>query len=389
MLCHYFKLDDYFLLTQKYYYFFDGMFNYLKESKMKVLDSLLIPDSTYRTNRLKKFVKNKNHLKLLNHFHYKLLDPTKKEVYETCLSKIFNTIYYRELDELAVLEKELEEFILEHNFLKPIFVLFRILILISKISNYDVLMATIEDDLCYVESFPETYYTPKIHFLLMIIRFFCKRTIDENQFKNYALQFPEFSWMYHWFKGTFEYVNHHFLESIMHYRVAYQSFLNDMNVLRMMACLNNICFLYNAIEQYELSLENSSKILNYTFYQCKNRKWMSYISMHYLYSNFLLNRYQNIAEFFRVYTLTNDVLTDVSVLIGLITAEKLKKPIPDIHPILEQCIHERQQIKKFYQFLFLGKGELDFLDKNSSDRQYLKKITEKIKLDNKNLIPSK
>lgn len=356
---------------------------------MKVLDSLLIPDSTYRTNRLKKIVKNKNHLKLLNYFHYNHLDSTKEEAYETCLSKIFNTIYYRELDELAVLEKELDEYILEHNYLEPILVLFKILIAIAKTSNYETLLATIEVDLCYVESFPEAYFTPKIHFLLMIIRFFCKRTIDENQFKNYALQFPEFSWMYHWFKGTFEYVHHHFLESIMHYRVSYQSFLNDMNVLRMMACINNICFLYNAIDQYELSLENSSSIINYTFYQCKNRKWMSYISMHYLYSNYLLNRYQNIVEFFKVYALSRDILTDVSVMIGLITAKKLKKSIIDIHPILEECIDERQQVNRFYQFLFLGKEKLEILVNDSSDRHYLKKIFEKIKLDNKNLIVSK
>lgn len=389
MLCHYFKLDDYFLLTQKYYYFFDGMFNYTKQSKMKVLESLLIPDSTYRTNRLKGYVKNQNHLVLLNHFHYNSLDASKKELYEACLSKIFNTIYYRELGELSLLEKELEKHILDHNLLEPIFILFKILIAITKNANYDILLETIESDLCYVESFPESYFTPKIHFLLMIVRFFCKRTIDENQFKNYALQFPEFSWMYHWFKGTFEYVHQHFLESVMHYRVAYQNFLGDMNVLRMMACINNICFLYNAIDQYELSLENSSKIINYTFYQCKNNKWMSYITMHYLYSNYMLNRYFNIVEFFKVYSLNKNILTDTSVLIGLLTARKLKKSPAHIHPILEELLTSSVVIKNLYQGAIDDVGKCDFFKKDLSDKQYLKKIIEKIKVDNKILLVAK
>ena len=158
MLYYPFDLTEYFVQTKKYYYFFDGLFILEKRLKKDILEELNIPDSTYRTNRLKVFTKNKNHIHLLEYFNYKVVEGS-QAMYEKCLVKIFNAVYYRETNELIVLKEELEGYILENNYLKPVFILFKLLIAITITSNYQILLQENKKFLDYLNLFPKDYFT--------------------------------------------------------------------------------------------------------------------------------------------------------------------------------------------------------------------------------------
>ena len=91
MLYHYFSLDDYFKKTRNYFTFIDGVFKLTSSKKKDVFDKLLIPDSTYRTNRLKEKAQYKwSYLPILEYFGYKDVNPNDQRKYALLLAKIYH-----------------------------------------------------------------------------------------------------------------------------------------------------------------------------------------------------------------------------------------------------------------------------------------------------------
>lgn len=123
-----FRLDSYVDTTQFYYYFFDGLFKKEEELKKDILEKLNIPSSTYRTNRQTTLAKNDNHIILLNYFKINPIDDSFKVEYDYLLSNIYLCLYFRKIEEIPSLSNKLEEYILQNNAYKPLFILFRILI---------------------------------------------------------------------------------------------------------------------------------------------------------------------------------------------------------------------------------------------------------------------
>lgn len=102
-----FNLSAYFGITNKYYFFFDGMFKIKNESKLEALDSMNIPSSTYRKSRKDNIIKNDNHLILLKYF-----DISEKlgklEDYEQVINELFSNIYYKNNQAIEKYSKMLE-----------------------------------------------------------------------------------------------------------------------------------------------------------------------------------------------------------------------------------------------------------------------------------------
>ena len=73
-----FSLSDYFDRTQKYYYFFDGLIHFEKKLKKDVLKEVDIYEVSYRSDRLKEKVKNKNRQLLLEYFNFKDISITSR-----------------------------------------------------------------------------------------------------------------------------------------------------------------------------------------------------------------------------------------------------------------------------------------------------------------------
>ncbi len=375
-----FNIEDYYIQTKKYYYFFDGLFKLEEGIKKDILDSLNIPDSTYRTNRSKNYVKNNNHFILLNYFHYDtLMYP--REVYETCFAKIMYAFYYKESSSIPKLQKDIEEFILQNNYLKPIFTIFQIILDIGTIGDYHVLLEIVGPKLDYLNLFPEDYYDPKIGYIVSMIQFYFNRKVDEIKLKNDSLKYVELSWLYSFFKGNKAYLNQNDYEAIVYYEMCLKDYKESFNISRIVSTINTLAFLHNAHEQYELSIEKSSIILQHTFYQEAEPKWQNFLSTHYLFSLYMLGRYEEIQQFFNIIVITPDVLHMNSILIGILAARKLNCSFKDFNPIFDEIIEKDETIQLFILMLDKKISTSKMKELKVYSTYYFKKIAESLKLD--------
>ena len=220
MLYHYFSLDDYFKKTRNYFTFIDGVFKQTSSKKKEVFDKLLIPDSTYRTNRLKEKAKYKwSYLPILEYFGYKDVNPNDQRKYELLLAKIYHNAYYRDMDALEALSKELDEAIDENNFLKPVFVLFRILLKIIMINHYSKQVDASREDLEYVGYFKKEYFTEELSFMFYIFNYYFGKSVSNIELENYAVKYPQLLWLYYMLRGSYNYLNKKDNEALAYYEL--------------------------------------------------------------------------------------------------------------------------------------------------------------------------
>ncbi len=378
----YFKFDlsEYYTITQKYYFFFDGLFHKEEGIKKEILDKLNIPDSTYRTNRLKKYVKNKNHFILLDYFSYNRL-VLNQEYYEECFAKIMYAFYYKDTTAFSILRQEVENFIQQDNYLKPLFILFQMILDIATINNHDRLLEDLKENLEFINLFPEEYFTPKYAYLVLLIKYYCNQRIDDTKLKNYSLEFTELSWLYNFLKGNKEYISHNDYEAIVYYEMSLKDYKENFNISRIVSTINILAFIHNAHDQFELSIEKSSIILQHIFFQKQDKKQENYILTHYLYSLFMLERFYEIKNFFNVQTLTPDALHTDSIIIGILTARRLKMPLYRMNPLLEEVVEQNEDIRIFLNVLEKKVAKYQMKELKCHSTYYFKKIVEKMKLD--------
>ena len=91
-----------------------------------------------------------------------------------------------------------------------------------------------------------------------------------------------------------------------------------------MRTINNIASAYNNLGKYQLSINVTEKVIKYAFSQ-EVSFWIKSIAMHYLFSNFMLRRYEEVLEFYNIIVLDENFLNQVSVIIILVSAFKLSK----------------------------------------------------------------
>lgn len=235
-----FKLDSYINTTQFYYYFFDGLFKKEEDLKRDILDRLNIPSSTYRTNRQNLFVRNNNHIVLLNYFKVNLIDEDDIVDYNYLLSNIYLCLYYRRLDDIPYLSDKLEEYINQNNAFKPLFVLFRILTKILGYKTYRETLQEIKVDAEYLSIFPLNYF----HDAFQTVYKFVFLYLGDNQLAgmdSYSdAVYPELSWMYYQIKSVIDYSNQDFSSAIINSLEAEKFYLKDFNFTRYFVTRNNI-----------------------------------------------------------------------------------------------------------------------------------------------------
>ncbi len=380
MLYYPFDLTEYFVQTKKYYYFFDGLFILEKRLKKDILEELNIPDSTYRTNRLKVFTKNKNHIHLLEYFNYKVVEGS-QALYEKCLVKIFNAVYYRETNELIVLKEELEGYILENNYLKPVFILFKLLIAITITSNYQILLQENKKFLDYLNLFPKDYFTSELYYLSSLILYFCERKVKDAVLKNNFTKFPDLAWIYYSFRGSYEYLHNNDYEAMIYFENSLHCFKNYLNFTRLVAVSNNIAYIHNVHGQYEISLQYLNKVLPYAFYHQNNRQWCSYLIQHYFFANFMLKRYKDIRNFLMIYNLEKDEMDSITLIISIVVAHKLCIKLEELNSSFMEAIKEQEEVFLFYKILHNMIPKRDFRQFFLYSKEYFKKIIEILKLD--------
>lgn len=238
------NLDNYFNSTRHYFYFFDSLFKIKNRTKKEILELLNIPDSTYRTNRLMNFVKNDNISILLNFFRYNKPKHS-KEAYEDCLNNILNYLYYNNEEELDKEAMRLDGFIRENNYLKPIFILIKILekIITKKPCN--------EKDLNYLAIFNLDYFDCGIKLLRCIV---LKYFSLSNNLEMVSLEYfnnPNLKWFCSYILANYELKNKRSYNAVLFFNQCLLIAKDDFNIDRAFEAIDYIVDIYISCQKYE------------------------------------------------------------------------------------------------------------------------------------------
>lgn len=328
MTCQIFKLDKYFYETQFYFYFFDGLFSYEIEDKQLILNKLMIIGSSHRTQRNKANTKKNNVELLLEYFKYNDIKEEEKLSLEILLSQIYYFCYYKQkeklIDKLELLNVEINK----HNVLKPILILFRVLINMNL--EYDTinLNNVVKEDIEYLKLFfKKKYFMDELEFLYLIILYNFDHYDEEvlNKLNNLSLLYKRLSWLYFFVKGSKAYINKENVSALTNFTYLLEEFKNKNNLERYFMVVNNVSCLYNLLGEYHLSHNISSEAIEYVFSDIKKDNRLQNILMHYVFSNLMLERYDEIIEFINIIIFDKSYLNPLSTVICLIAVVKVDK----------------------------------------------------------------
>lgn len=370
-----FKLTTYYSETNKYYYFFDGMFKIRNLSKLETLDGLNIPSSTYRINRKNSLLKNDNHKAILNFFNVNenLKDMIKCE---KTLSELFSCLYFKQSEEkILEYKKQIDIYILDDNYLKPIFMLFRILIKIIMTKDIVNVLDNIKLDVDYISKFPGEYYENDFKVLFNIIMYFAHKSDDYLKDYEIDAKYPYLTWLYYHLRGSFNYYNHNYSEAIIYYKNAIKCYLNDLNVSRILECQINIAAMYNRINGYRETINTLVPLIEYALYETDNHALKCYSIMHYFIALMMVNDYEKIIS-----TLNKlgsiELVNDVSAMVGIVASKILK--IKVLNKILADRIKNNSDVMAIYSRVYYNKVLTKEFIENNKMYYYIDLIKEKI-----------
>ena len=346
-----FNVSAYFGITNKYYYFFDGMFKKKNESKLEALESLNIPSSTYRKSRKDNIIKNDNHLILLKHFgiNEKLGNLTD---YEQVINELFSSIYYKNNQAIEKYSKMLEGYIEDNNYLKPLFKLFDVLVKIVTLKESKKIIDGIKDDIDYLCFFSEDYFEEDFKILYRILLYFAGRS--DTCLKDYLMddKYPHLSWLYHHLRGTFNYYTKNYAEAILYYTSAMNFYLRDLNIKRVLDCQLNIGAMYNYIHAYKDALNKLSPLVDYAVYQTTDIPLRCYSIMHYFIALLQIDAYDEIMLALNNWESIPEIINDVSAMVGIIASYKTGVKEHSLKESLRNRIEKDIDVKSIYECMY-------------------------------------
>lgn len=303
----YFNLKKYRGINSKLYYFFDGMFKLRNESKEKTLHSLILPSSTYRENRKTDQIKNENHLVLLKYFNVNL-NIISYEKYEKLFLKIYtnfyldNIEYQNKRDNIKIsadeLMEELNKYIDNNDYLKPLLILFKTIIIMNDKKAPVDIRKELYADVEYLRNFPDDYFVDEfliIRNLLFYYYFNDQKYINKLNLKE---KYPFLLWIYYQFRGYLALVNNNYFEAITYYNWVCEIYSTNHNVSRFISCKINIAAALNRIGAYSDCIDVISQLIDFTIFQTDNVIWKKYILMHYFIALYMNDEYLKIIELF-------------------------------------------------------------------------------------------
>lgn len=328
MICQAFNLEKYFNETKVYFNFFDGLFLLEKENKQQKFDKLQIPSSSYRTQRLKDKT-NKYYINiLLEYFKYNDIENENIIEYEILLSRIYYCCYYKQKDKLIELSEVLNIKIDKHNIIKPLLILFRVLINTNLEYGEDYLNEICGSDLNYLKLFHnKNYFKDELEYLYLIILYYFDH-LDEKDFKyidNLSISYPKLSWLYYFSKASKAYLNHNNVTALVNYEYVLNEFKLTNNLQRYLISATNASYLYNILGQYHLSYNITSQVIEYVFSEINDERRIQSLLVHYLFSNLMLARYNEIINFIDIVIFDLSYLNEIAAIICVVAAFKLGK----------------------------------------------------------------
>lgn len=298
-----FKLDKYISDKLIKYEFFNALLHDEKRrTKVLITDILLsldISDSSYRRELSTKKASGFTITRLLKHFNYNYVDASKQETYEFCLQKIYYNSYFRLVDKLNDYLEMLDLYIVDNNYLKPIFYLFKVFGYIHSSYPIDMLKVRLSTELDYLLLFKDTeYFKDEFELLYLSILYYFKLEKDSNKIARLVSRYSEISWLYNNIKGSFEYTQQHFDVALYYYNKVHRICLEANNMDRANATVVNIACCHNNLEQYDLSLDFLKNVQGY-MYTDKYSTWITFLIQHYIHALFMIEEYESILKIYQ------------------------------------------------------------------------------------------
>ena len=393
MILYVYKLDDYYCGTQKYYSLFESLFLYNDLNKEESLEKLGINYNTYRGEKRKEFVSNKNPSKLFSYFNYSVLDEEDKIYYESLLSKIYYCCYYNNVKMYDHYLSELELLMKKKNIVYPILVVFKVFIYFHKNISVDECKRILSKDFKYLKCFYNSnYFTCEFDYIYLTLMYYYDVLENVNEclekIKTYSNKYKRLSWLYNHVRAAKAYRCGKDQEAIMHYKELLDEYKENCNMSKYFHVLNNIAYTYNLENEFEYSLSYTCKVIEYLFTSMEYGRWIKNILAHFLYSKLMLEKYDEILSFLKIIIFDMNYLDDVSASICLIAMQKygdysLQKDIDKV------CINNKEKyilyfsVKNYFksfsedEFLYIGDSSYKLRIK-----KFLLKNYKNIKKDN-------
>ena len=321
-----FKLNKYIEETKKHYHFAEGLFSVNKVPKRKTIEGLGINYSAYRVEKTRDIVKNDNINKLLNFFGYNKVDEEDIVRYEKLFSKVYYCCYYSIENSYNLYLSEIEELMMKKDIIYPVLVLFKVFIHYNRFVDFDECKKFLKKELQFLSAFSATsYFTDDLRYLYLLMMYYFER-IGKNskegilEIKKFCYQEPKLSWLYYSVKAKKAYLNQEDKEAIMYLEILIKEYERNNNMNRYFSAINNLAYSYNLEYEYAASLSYTENVIEYLFSSFENKRWVSFILVHYLYSKLMLNELDQIINFVNIFTFEDTYLSDVSMVIYLITA---------------------------------------------------------------------
>lgn len=291
------KLDKYFNMTKYKYVFADILMTINKVDKPSFLHSLGIDYDVFRVEKTRDKVNNMNVNIILEYFKINPILGSNKLKYEKCINNMYYAFYFKETDNIYKYIDELNGYITENNCLKPIFTLFKIYGNINIDKSIDDIKYIINSDLDYILKFRKNYFVDEFEFFYEAILISFEKNKNLTKIMNLGLKYPKLNWIYLVTKGTISYMLQNDNDAYRCYQALEKEFESTGNVERLMIARSNLCFINNSLGEYQESVKLAEKTIEY-IYTSKKSIWVDNILMHYLFSNFMLDRFNIIIKLY-------------------------------------------------------------------------------------------
>lgn len=314
-----FNLDYYFNNQKILYSFFDAKLKEAHLLQKDVLKKYGISQSAFRSHKNKNYDFD-NYLKILTkEFKITTLNNEKKQYYEFLINKIIYRITkYNKLD-LPELETSLLSCISDNNYLKPIFELFYVLLEIFK-ADFNNQNLNIKDIILKLLPYTKNYYIQELNYLYYSLFDFLTKSNRAYVF-NSNKQFKHITILELLLKYKANlYINP---EKALIYNQLFLKEANNTNNFEYIRIANiDACYLLNVLKEEHISFDLSKKLIgsfiNNPFYQTR-------ILENFLYSSFILEKYNNILLIYHDNLMKGEYYSDLSLLIIYLTLLHLKK----------------------------------------------------------------
>lgn len=346
------SLKAYLNLTQKYYYFFDGFIKMNKLKKIDVLNENGISFSSYKYSRGIDIASNNNHLLLLKYFKISRINDNYVEYAEKILTDIYFSIYYKRDYLYDSHMNTINKLINDNNYLKPIFVVFKVLLVMNSDKAYDTICELIDEDMKYLSFIPINYFYNELKYYYELILLYVKKinniTFDFTaEAKNHNIL-----WMYYHIKGTFYYTNNDYAKSLVYFQHLCEIYKKDYNLIRSIICKNNILQIYNLLGLYDFTIDEAIPIIDYLIYQTDKKQFTMYSIRHLFAAYVCSEKYNDLIIYYNKFINDNSLIAGTASICLLIAYKKCNYKKEYIEANLKDIICANEKNKLAYNKLF-------------------------------------